>query len=81
MTKALREMQGKYVGNRPIKVRKSNVEERMMSDQHKPLTFDYALGVSDKAVRRQFAKGGALHSKPKFASGASKKEKKKQLPW
>ena len=31
MTKALREMQGKYIGNRPVKVRKSAEDGKDMS--------------------------------------------------
>jgi len=77
MTKALREMQGKYVGNRPIKVRKSTVQERMVTEAHQPLQFNHALGVVDKSLKRRLEKGGAMHSTPKWVE----KKKKKHMPW
>jgi hypothetical protein len=84
MTKALREMQGKYVGNRPIKVRKSTDQERSAGNSKKdPVQFNAALSVADKSMKRQLEKGGAIQKKPSW------KEKKRQkqgdsgfkLPW
>ena len=77
MTKALREMQGKYVGNRPIKVRKSTAQERDTS-KNTPLQFNAALGVADKSMKRQLEKGGAVHKKPNWKES---KKQKKMLPW
>lgn len=77
MTKALREMQGKYVGNRPIKVRKSTWQERQVDGTNQPLQFNAALGVSDRSTKRQLEKGGAIHKEKKW-KGA---KKQKHLPW
>jgi len=77
MTKALREMQGKYVGNRPIKVRKSTAQERTVTETNQPLQFNHALGVVDKAFKRKLEKGGAIHSAPTWGN----KKKKKNMPW
>ena len=79
MTKALREMQGKYVGNRPIKVRKSTSQERQAGEGgHKPLQFNAALSVVDKSLKRQLEKGGAIQKKPTWKES---KKQKKMLPW
>ena len=77
MTKALREMQGKYVGNRPIKIRKSTDQERKVTDTNQPLVFQHALGVSDKSTKRVLERGGAIHKKPTW----KEQKKKKHLPW
>jgi len=77
MTKALREMNGKYVGNRPIKVRKSTSADRMLTEEHKPLQFTYALGVADKPLQRQLKRGGAIHTDPTW----KKNKKAKGMPW
>ena len=74
MTKALREMQGKYVGNRPIKVRKSTFEERQVSQTNQPKQFSAALSVGHKAGRRHLEKTGAIQKK-------HKEKKKSYLPW
>jgi RNA recognition motif-containing protein len=76
MTKALREMQGKYVGNRPIKVRKSTMHERMVTEEHKPLQFTHALSVTDRSTKRQLQRGGAIHKAPTW-----KNKPKKGMPW
>jgi len=83
MTKALREMNGKYVGNRPIKVRKTTSDDHMLTADNQPLEFKHALGVADKAVARQFKRGGAIHTQPGW-----KKNKKQKgsvtgsvMPW
>lgn len=78
MTKALREMQGKYVGNRPIKVRKSTAQERQVSESNQPLQFSAALGVSGKAGRRHLEKAGAIQKKQHWHD---KKKKQSHLPW
>jgi RNA recognition motif-containing protein len=77
MTKALREMHGKYVGNRPIKVRRSTWQERQVTDTNQPLQFSAALGVADGSSRRQLQKGGAIHKKPHW----KEQKKKKGMPW
>ena len=77
MTKALREMHGKYVGNRPIKVRKSTAQERQASDGKASLQFTAALGVADKSMKRQLERGGAVHTKPTWKQS----KKQKNLPW
>lgn len=77
MTKALREMQGKYVGNRPIKIRKSTYADRQVTETHKPLQFEHALGVADKSTQRALKKGGAIHKKPSWKD----QKKKKGMPW
>ena len=78
MTKALREMPGKYVGNRPIKVRKSTGADRTVSDTNQPLQLSSALGVAHKSLKRQFERGGAIHKKPSWVQGS---KKKKGMPW
>lgn len=42
--KAMREMNGKYVGNRPIKLRKSNWKERNIENVRKKLKEKKKLG-------------------------------------
>ena len=75
MTKALREMQGKYVGNRPIKIRKSTAAERQVTETNQPVQFSHALGVADKSTARALEKGGAIQKKKIH------KNKNKHLPW
>ena len=77
MTKALREMQGRYVGNRPIKIRKSTDQERKVTDTNQPLVFQHALGVADKSTKRVLERGGAIHKKPTWKG----QKKKKNMPW
>ena len=72
-------MQGKYVGNRPIKVRKSTWQDRQVSETNQPLRFESALGVTDKAAKRHLERGGAIHKKPKWSN--NKGGGKKGLPW
>ena len=76
MTKALREMQGKYVGNRPIKIRKSTLDERSAAAEKAQGSFASALAVSDKSLKRQLLKGGAVQRAPGWAN-----KKKKGMPW
>jgi hypothetical protein len=78
MTKALREMQGKYVGNRPIKVRKSTMAERAVTKDNAPKAFEHALSVQDKGLKRALTKGGAIHKKPTWKTQI---HKKKGMPW
>ena len=75
-TKALREMQGKYVGNRPIKIRKASTDDRSVTADHQPLQFNHALSVSDKSTARHFKRGHASHTEPTWV-----KKKKKGMPW
>lgn len=77
MTKALREMQGKYVGNRPIKVRKSTWQERTVSGTNEPVQLNAALGCNDKSLKRKLLRGGAVHTEPTW----TEKKKKKNMPW
>jgi RNA recognition motif-containing protein len=76
MTKALREMQGKYVGNRPIKIRKSTMQERTVTSEHQPLKFEHALSVADKSTKRKLERGGAIRKAPSW-----KQKPKKGMPW
>jgi len=69
MTKALREMVGKYIGNRPVKVRKSTWKERA-GDGADTEWMGASLAVNDKSL----AKG--LGNKKKFPP-----KKKKGMPW
>ena len=78
MTKALREMQGKYVGNRPIQLRKSTAGDRAVTGDNQPLQFNHALAVSDKSTKRKFEKGHAVHKEPTWKGN---KKKNKHLPW
>jgi len=68
MTKALREMQGKYIGNRPVKVRKSTWKER--SEDGKDLSWmasSLAVNHKDKGL------GSHVKKRPP--------KKKKNMPW
>jgi RNA recognition motif-containing protein len=78
MTKALREMNGKYVGNRPMKVRKSTAADRMVTADHQPLQLSHALGVHDKSIERQLKRGGAIHTEPGWKKN---KKPKNGMPW
>lgn len=77
MTKALREMQGKYVGNRPMKLRKSTAQDRTVTETNQPLKFNHAVGVADKSTQRKLLKGGAIQKKPSW----KQEKKKKNMPW
>ncbi|KAL1521003.1 hypothetical protein AB1Y20_022560 [Prymnesium parvum] len=82
MTKALREMHGKYIGNRPVKVRKSTWKERCMDSEKVPKNFTHALSISDKAMRKGLpipkpTHGGGVHKDKRF----QKKKPKNGLPW
>ena len=78
MTKSLREMQGKYVGNRPMKVRKSTWQDRNVTDDKKPIQFTHALSVAVKSTQRALLKGGAVHKKH---AHYKKNKPKKGMPW
>jgi len=68
MTKALREMQGKYIGNRPVKVRKSTWKER--AEDGKDMSWmGSSLAVNHKD------KGLGSHVKKRAP------KKKKGMPW
>ena len=51
MTKALRDMPGKYVGNRPIKVRKSSWKERN-ADTNSREWMNHSLAVGEKSMAK-----------------------------
>ena len=76
MTKALREMHGKYVGNRPVKIKRAEIEARSVTEEHQPLKLEHALGVSSKPIARQLQKGGAMRKPPSWKS-----KPKKGMPW
>ena len=68
MTKALREMQGKYIGNRPVKVRKSTWKDR--AEDGKDMSWmgsSLAVNIKDKGL------GAHVKKKPP--------KKKKGMPW
>ena len=81
MTKALREMHGKYIGNRPVKVRKSTWKERG-ADHKKDVELHHSLAISDKAMRKGLEGANGVKS-----AGAIRKEKrygkkpKNGMPW
>ena len=52
MTKALREMHGKYIGNRPVKVRKSTCKERSLNHAKQGNDFTHSLAISEKTMRK-----------------------------
>mmetsp|Transcript_48884 Transcript_48884/g.81224 ORF Transcript_48884/g.81224 Transcript_48884/m.81224 type:complete len:307 (+) Transcript_48884:28-948(+) len=74
MTKALREMHGKYIGNRPVKVRKSTWKERSVCEQNNPNDWHYALAVNDK-------KTGAVLATSIKQKRPHVHKKKKGMPW
>jgi len=70
MTKALREMPGKYIGNRPVKVRKSTWKERSETDKE----WNHSMAVSDKKLTKKL-KDGQQKKKPHVS------KKQKGMPW
>jgi len=76
MTKALREMQGKYIGNRPVKVRKSTWKERSVGHDKVETDFTHSLAMADKSARKGLATGKIQKDK-RF----QRKKPKNGLPW
>ena len=76
MTKALREMNGKYIGNRPVKVRKSTWKERSVDAESEKLNF--SLATQDKKMRAKLLSGDGKknkHHKPHVH------KRQKGMPW
>jgi hypothetical protein len=74
MTKALREMHGKYIGNRPVKVRKSTWAERSQEQSSTKQQWVHAMAVNDKKER----------SKLKTTKGKQRPhvhKRQKNMPW
>lgn len=54
MVRALREMNGKYVGSRPVKLKKSDWQKRNMTDRHRQeLKVFKSTGLVEKSKRRK----------------------------
>ena len=64
MTKALRDMPGKYVGNRPIKVRKSSWKERN-ADTNSREWMNHSLAVGEKSMAKGLPSNESKRFKPK----------------
>ena len=75
MTKALREMHGKYIGNRPVKVRKSTWQERGVQSASAAAKWEHSLATVD-------AKAALQHkANPKIKKKTHVHKKKKGMPW
>lgn len=74
MTKALREMNGKYIGNRPVKVRKSSWKERCAENSADRQQWHHALAVNHKKEKRKLQ--SVLEQKRPHVH-----KKKKGMPW
>lgn len=80
MTKALREMQGKYIGNRPVKVRKSEWKSRTLEASkgtgRDKAELEHSLAISVKSMSKGIGHGG-VSKKNKYV----KQKPKKGMPW
>jgi len=74
MTRALREMQGKYIGNRPVKVRKSTWKERAAEVSTEKQKWSHALSVHNPKQKQK------LHTVLEEKRSHVHK-KRKGMPW
>lgn len=74
MTKALREMHGKYIGNRPVKVRKSTWKER--SSDNTQIDPQWSVATQDKKAHKKLEQNvGQKKKKPHVH------KRQKGMPW
>ena len=84
LAQALREMHGKYIGNRPVKVRKSTWKERSLNNAKHGNDFTHSLAVSKKGegLRKGLPSGS---NKPTHGIGKDKRfhksKPKNGMPW
>mmetsp|Transcript_2092 Transcript_2092/g.3160 ORF Transcript_2092/g.3160 Transcript_2092/m.3160 type:complete len:91 (-) Transcript_2092:13-285(-) len=70
MIKALREVNGKYVGNRPIRLKKSNWRERNIDSEQNKAAKDFVYAVEQRS------KSLAKFKKIKVKQDVSKQKEK-----